>query len=106
MPPRGEDHYRLAAPIVKSLTPEIHGKSSTVTVTFKNATSPGPTRRILLPEPPEDRPSGDQYVILDNGFYSIITLFAPPLEDYKVDVVTISGLGGHPFGSFKERDEN
>ncbi|KAK3371035.1 hypothetical protein B0T24DRAFT_304761 [Lasiosphaeria ovina] len=44
--------------------------------------------------------------MLDDNFYGITTLFAPPLEDHKVDVVTISGLGGHAFGSFKERDEN
>ncbi|KAK0725411.1 hypothetical protein B0H67DRAFT_641836 [Lasiosphaeris hirsuta] len=101
-----EDHYRLAAPIVKSLAPEIDAKSSTATVAFGNVALPGPTRRILLPEPPEDRPSRDQYVILDDNFYGITTLFAPPPEDHKVDVVAISGLGGHAFGSFKERDEN
>ncbi|KAK0720516.1 hypothetical protein B0H67DRAFT_552679 [Lasiosphaeris hirsuta] len=78
----------------------------TATVTFGNAASPGPTRRILLSEPPEDRPSRDQYVILDDDFYGVTTLFAPPSEDHKVDVVAISGLGGHAFGSFKERDEN
>ncbi|KAK3363512.1 hypothetical protein B0T25DRAFT_436789, partial [Lasiosphaeria hispida] len=48
----------------------------------------------------------DQYVMLDDNFYGITTLYAPPLEDHKVDVVAISGLGGHAFGSFKERDEN
>ncbi|KAK3362515.1 hypothetical protein B0T25DRAFT_512714 [Lasiosphaeria hispida] len=55
-----EVHYRLAAPIVKSLAPKIHGKSSTSTVTFESATSPGSTRRIRLPEPPKDRPFRDR----------------------------------------------
>ncbi|KAJ9129772.1 hypothetical protein NKR23_g12464, partial [Pleurostoma richardsiae] len=27
----------------------------------------------------------------------------PPAQDHKVDIVAISGLGGHAFGSFKER---
>jgi hypothetical protein len=44
--------------------------------------------------------------VFDDNFYGITTLFAPPVEDHKVDVVAISGLGGHAFGCFKERDEN
>ncbi|UKZ56936.1 hypothetical protein TrVGV298_010783 [Trichoderma virens] len=28
----------------------------------------------------------------------------PPQQDHKVDIIAISGLGGHAFGSFKERD--
>jgi len=100
-----EDHYRSAAPIVKSLAPEIDAKFSTATVTFGNAASSGSTR-ILLPKPPSDRPSRDQYITLDDDFYGVTTLFALPPEDYKVGVVAISGLGGHAFGSFKERYEN
>ncbi|KAM3509182.1 hypothetical protein MY11210_006437 [Beauveria gryllotalpidicola] len=31
------------------------------------------------------------------------TLFAPPLEDHELEIIAVSGLGGHAFGSFKER---
>ncbi|KAM3503043.1 hypothetical protein MY10362_004440 [Beauveria mimosiformis] len=31
------------------------------------------------------------------------TLFAPPPEEHKVDIIAVSGLGGHAFGSFKKR---
>ncbi|RYP24486.1 hypothetical protein DL765_000506 [Monosporascus sp. GIB2] len=97
-----EEHYRSADPIIKSLAPEIHGQSSTSTVTFESAASlPGSTRPIPLPKPPGDQPTRN--VSLDDNFHGITTLFAPPPEDHKVDVIAISGLGGHAFGSFKER---
>jgi len=49
---------------------------------------------------PQARP---EYLIVDGDFHGITTLFAPPPDDHKVDVVALSGLGGHAFGSFKER---
>lgn len=87
---------------MKSLTPEIHAQSSTSTVTFESAISmPSSTLYMQLPKPPGNQLARD--ASFDSDFHGITTLFAPPLEDHKVDVVAISGLGGHAFGSFKQR---
>ncbi|KAK7397941.1 hypothetical protein QQX98_012695, partial [Neonectria punicea] len=97
-----------AGSIVQSLAYEIHGLSNTATVAFQNTPLPAQKsrtgqKRVLLPRTTENQPARDQYLTLDDGFLGIITLYAPPLEDHKVDVIAVSGLGGHAFGSFKER---
>ncbi|KAK4162358.1 hypothetical protein QBC43DRAFT_302124 [Cladorrhinum sp. PSN259] len=103
------EHYCSVNPVIKSLAPEIHGRSGTSTVVFPDTASlpyapqTGSTWRILLPKRETNQPTRDEYVTLDDDFYGITTLFAPPLDDHKVDVVALCGLGGHAFGSFKER---
>ncbi|KAH6970751.1 hypothetical protein BKA56DRAFT_559223 [Ilyonectria sp. MPI-CAGE-AT-0026] len=95
---------------VRSLARETTGRSGTGTVTFQ--TSPpqlqeletGGSYRIQLP--PGDQPSRKQYLVVDKDFYGITTLYSPPTEDHKIDIVSISGIGGHAFGSFKERGED
>ncbi len=110
------DQDDSAGPIVPSLALEIHGRSRTATVAFQNVprplqTSPiGRSWQIPHPEAPG--------LSLDDDFFGITTLFAPPPQDHKVEyvgqspsqqranqsrIVAISGLGGHAFGSFKER---
>ncbi|KAK0729438.1 hypothetical protein B0H67DRAFT_476537 [Lasiosphaeris hirsuta] len=100
-----EEHYRSAAPIVKSLAAEIHAQSSTSTVTFRSVASlPSSTWYIPLSKQPKNQPTRD--ASFDNDFHGITTLFAPPPDDHKVDVIAMSGLGGHAFGSFKQRGGN
>ncbi|KAG7001762.1 Protein SERAC1 [Fusarium oxysporum f. sp. conglutinans] len=95
--------------IVKSLAHEIHGRSRTATVTFQTvplrlqALQTGRTWSILLPKPSGCQSTRDQYLVLDDGFLGITTLFTPPADDHRVDVIALSGLGGHAFGSFKDR---
>ncbi|KAK0720957.1 hypothetical protein B0H67DRAFT_209453 [Lasiosphaeris hirsuta] len=104
-----EEHYCSAGPDIKSLAPEIHGRSGTGTVVFRDTASipyalqTGSAWRIPLPKRETDQPTRDEYLTLDGDFHGITTLFAPPPDDHKVDVVAVSGLGGHAFGSFKER---
>ncbi|KAF5669914.1 kinesin light chain [Fusarium denticulatum] len=103
------DHEGSVGPIVRSLATEIHGRSQSATVTFQNlshdlqAVHAGQTRSVLLPKSSSDQPARPQYLVLDHDFFGITTVFIPPLDDHKVDVIAISGLGGHAFGSFKER---
>ncbi|XXH04158.1 Peptide chain release factor 1, mitochondrial [Hypoxylon texense] len=86
-------------PAVKSLAKEIHGRSQTATVSFR-----GTPRRLQINLPPHPtRPAEPQILTLDDAFLGVTTLFAPPEEDHNVDLIAISGLGGHAFGSFKER---
>ncbi|KAL5610516.1 hypothetical protein FOBRF1_006633 [Fusarium oxysporum] len=103
------DHECSPGPVVRSLATEIHGRSQSATVTFQNvshhlqAVHTGQTRSVLLPKSSGNQPSRPQYLVLDHDFFGITTLYVPPLDDHKVDVIAISGLGGHAFGSFKER---
>ncbi|KAK0611700.1 hypothetical protein B0T14DRAFT_440669 [Immersiella caudata] len=103
------EHYGLADPVIKSLAPEIHGSSSTGTVVFPDTVSlpdalrTGLVWRIPLPKHETDQPTRDECLTLDVDFHGFTTLFAPPPDDHKIDVVALSGLGGHAFGSFKER---
>ncbi|KAK4069551.1 uncharacterized protein Triagg1_6975 [Trichoderma aggressivum f. europaeum] len=90
-----------AGPVVKSLTKEFHGRSQTATVSFRN-TFQLPLR-ISLPAP-YGQFGQLQNLTLDHDFLSITSLFAPAHQNHNVDIVAISGLGGHAFGSFKERD--
>ncbi|KAK7418106.1 hypothetical protein QQZ08_011393 [Neonectria magnoliae] len=91
-------------PVVRSLARETDGSSSTGTVTFQHlptqlqALPPGKARRILLPKPSDNSTAPDRYLILDYDFLGITTLYSPAEDDHKVDIVAISGLGGHAFG--------
>ncbi|KAK4449085.1 hypothetical protein QBC34DRAFT_97915 [Podospora aff. communis PSN243] len=100
-------------PRVHSLAVEIHGRSKTATLTFTHSISwpdthqassaAGGTYRIALPKPLGDHLIPDQYLIFDTDFHGVTTLSAPPTESDGVDIIAISGIGGHAFGSFKER---
>uniref|UniRef100_A0A8H7NHE4 ORC1/DEAH AAA+ ATPase domain-containing protein n=1 Tax=Bionectria ochroleuca TaxID=29856 RepID=A0A8H7NHE4_BIOOC len=83
-------------PIIKSLAQEIDNRSQTATVIVQDL--------LLFPE--NDQLTGDQYLILDKAFLGITTLYTPPPDAHKIDVIALSGLGGHAFGSFKERGGN
>ncbi len=85
------EHYRSGDPVIKSLAPEIHGRSGTGTVVFLDTASPpnalqtGSTWRIPLPKRETGQPTRDEYLTLDDDFHGITTLFAPPTDDHKVE---------------------
>ncbi|ORY68939.1 uncharacterized protein BCR38DRAFT_455751 [Pseudomassariella vexata] len=85
------DQDSSAGPIVRSLFPDIDGRSHTGTVTFQSITYG------TLPKLSENN------LKLDDGFLGVTTLFTPLADDHKINVIAISGLGGHAFGSFKHR---
>ncbi|RDW57492.1 hypothetical protein BP6252_13752 [Coleophoma cylindrospora] len=43
-------------------------------------------------------------ITIDHNFYGLTVLFSPGTSDHQLDIIAICGLGGHAFGSFKERD--
>ncbi|KAL6900169.1 hypothetical protein GGI43DRAFT_60665 [Trichoderma evansii] len=99
-------------PLVKSLANEVDGYFKTATINFQN---PLPSERIEnpwnipLPEPDDDDDDFSVSVLplrVDSAFLGITTLFAPPVEDHEVDIVAVSGLGGHAYGSFKDKNGN
>ncbi|PTB60145.1 hypothetical protein M431DRAFT_476679 [Trichoderma harzianum CBS 226.95] len=97
-------------PVIQSLANEIHGRSQTATATFQSVPNQlqellhDPANGIGLYVPSSDQHSRPRSLMLDTAFLGVTTLYTPPPQDHKVDLVAISGLGGHPFGSFKERD--
>ncbi|KAL7916598.1 hypothetical protein GGI35DRAFT_46526 [Trichoderma velutinum] len=104
----GESGY--TDPAIQSIANEIHGRSQTATVTFQGVPSQlqgrlaDPAKGVGLYVPSADQHSRPRSLMLDTAFLGVTTLYAPPPQDHKVDLVAISGLGGHPFGSFKERN--
>ncbi|PCD20339.1 hypothetical protein AU210_016206 [Fusarium oxysporum f. sp. radicis-cucumerinum] len=97
----------ITGPAVESLAVDIDGRCSTGTVTFQNILKQHQNDRsweIPLQRPPGSQSARDRCLVLDDAFLGITPLFDPQPEDHKVDIIAISGLGGHAFGSFKERD--
>ncbi|KPM39165.1 hypothetical protein AK830_g7399 [Neonectria ditissima] len=95
---------------VKSLAVEINDCYQTGTVTFKKLPARlselrvGNSCEILLPKPDDNPDAGDRYLSFDHDFLGITTLHAPPGDDHQVDIIAVTGLGGHAFGSFKDRN--
>ncbi|EJP65979.1 nacht and ankyrin domain containing protein [Beauveria bassiana ARSEF 2860] len=78
---------------IQSLAPRIDGGSGQATA-------------ILGDQVGNANPSGTSTIgglTWDTDFVGMTTLFAPPQDDHKLDIIAVSGLGGHAFGSFKER---
>ncbi|RYP69598.1 hypothetical protein DL770_008204 [Monosporascus sp. CRB-9-2] len=79
----------LGGAIVRSLALEIHGRSSSGTVTFRDvpaalkALRPGKTWDLTLRSGPGVR---SECLSLDADFLGMTTLFAPPDEDHRLDL--------------------
>ncbi|RKL14277.1 hypothetical protein BFJ68_g6670 [Fusarium oxysporum] len=88
---------------------DIDDRCSTGTATFQNVPKQlqnGRPWKILLPKLSETQSTCDRYLVIDDEFLGITPLYSPHPEYHKIDIIAISGLGGHAFGSFKERDGN
>ncbi|KAJ1323130.1 protein SERAC1 [Microdochium nivale] len=84
---------------VDSLATEHHRHSQTATISFAQQTTPPNS----LGPCPDHHGKRRVQLALDDHFLGFTTLFAPPDEDHQIDIIAISGLGSHAFGSFKER---
>ncbi|PKK53500.1 hypothetical protein CI102_1943 [Trichoderma harzianum] len=85
--------------VIKSLAKEFHGRSQTATVCFRSDYQP--PSKFSLPTASSQHDESHS-LVLDHDFLSITSLFTPLQQGHKVDIIAISGLGGHAFGSFKE----
>ncbi|RFU75120.1 hypothetical protein TARUN_7122 [Trichoderma arundinaceum] len=104
-----EFHEPASRPVIKSLANEIDGQFRTATVNFESPPTVEKTSKpwyISLPESENDGAISNLPLRLDGDFLGITTLFAPPVEDHEVDIVAVSGLGGHAYGSFKDKNGN
>ncbi|ETR97188.1 hypothetical protein M419DRAFT_92340 [Trichoderma reesei RUT C-30] len=91
---------------IKSLAHEANTDFQTATATLGNAPSNFrnvQSWQIRVPELPNTQPGAKQWLVVEKDFLGITTLYAPPPDDHKIDIVALSGLGGHAFGSFRER---
>ncbi|KAF7544930.1 hypothetical protein G7Z17_g9569 [Cylindrodendrum hubeiense] len=85
-----ENYQSSADQTVRSLALEVHGRTKTATVTFKNVL---PFQILLIDEvwrlwlPIEKQSPRNPYLALEDGFLGITTLYAPPSEDHKVEQV-------------------
>ncbi|KAL7936536.1 hypothetical protein V8C35DRAFT_295770 [Trichoderma chlorosporum] len=90
--------------VVESLAHEANLETKTATVTLTNSSlqhSSGRSRQILIPQ--EMDVLFNRHLSIEKEFLGMTTLYEPLSKDHKIDVVALSGLGGHAFGSFKER---
>ena len=76
-----------ARPTVHSLAQEVHGRSSTATVTFSNIPCQLQTERPWAVSPPiAPNASGRPPVlVLDKDFLGITTLYCPQAQDHTVE---------------------
>lgn len=83
-------------PSFKSFAPQADENVNVATVTF-NAT---PSQLLGSDQTTFDEP----YVTFDTHFRGLSVLFSPEAAHHHLDIIAICGLGGHAFGSFKERN--
>lgn len=78
-----------------------HTSSSVATVTFRNT----PRKLSSINGNTEWRigVSDELQLVLDTHFDGCTTLHHPSDHDWKFDLIAISGLNGHAFGSFKRK---
>lgn len=106
---------------VHTLAPGFQVDEQVATVRFHNLPlqlcTLGASRqlRIEITITPEDRPVGHARepetawnfeLSIDEHFDGITTLISPVNEvEHRIDVLAVSGLGSHPFGSFVHKDD-
>jgi len=77
-------------PNIRSLAPELHGRSQTATVAYENLPSSPQKRDLVRPLrllAPTDQHSGScqPSLALDDSFLGMTTLYVPRSEDHKVE---------------------
>lgn len=103
--------------LVRTLAPDIRVDYQVATVRFRSLPSQlsalGARGQLTvkinidLESPPRiDKCDGVVKVVIDDHFDGITTLFSPVAhEEHQIDVLAVSGLGSHPFGSFVHKED-
>lgn len=98
---------------VQSLaTNPIERTSKVATLTFNTIPSPLSDRskkQWVVPLPQSDGVDDDERIsrkplVFDTHFVGFTPLQHTEQDNCRIDIIALSGLGGHAFGSFKERD--
>lgn len=95
--------------IIHTLAPDLRANYQVATVRFCDLPSQLQAQgardelNIKIQISPEDPVSE---VLLDVHFDGITTLFSPATdEEHQIDILAVSGLGSHPFGSFVNKKD-
>ena len=119
----GDDHDkgRDIDVYVHTLAPDLRSRGQVATVRF--ASLPPPLEKLdrkgqlpleipnILEAPPagakqQRRKPQTAKITIDDHFLGVTVLYSPPPEDeHHIDVLAVSGLGSHPFGSFAHKRE-
>lgn len=103
--------------IIRTLAPDLRVDDQVATVCFHNLPSQlsalgvrGQLPIKVNKDPENLRAMGQRdcvcEVIIDEHFDGITTLFSPVTdEEHQIDVLAVSGLGSHPFGSFVHKED-
>lgn len=103
--------------IVRTLAPDLRVDYQVATVRFHNLPSQlhalGARDQLTVKinidrENPREIEKCDcaVKVVIDDHFDGITTLFSPVTdEEHQIDILAVSGLGSHPFGSFVHKED-
>lgn len=95
--------------IVRTLAPDLRVDEQVATVCFHNL--PSQLRELGARghrniEIKIDEENLRAMVVIDDHFDGITTLLSPVTEEeHQIDVLAVSGLGSHPFGSFVQKED-
>lgn len=94
---------------VKSLAIEVRSSRQHATVTFANLPlellSDKPISRTLTIFNKDGERPAEIKVTIDDLFEGLTVFYTPRSKDHQVDVLAVSGLGSHPFGSFASKED-
>lgn len=95
--------------IVRSLAPDLRVDDQVATVCFHNLPSQlralGARGQLNIEIEIEEK-NLRAMVVIDDHFDGITTLLSPAGdEEHRIDVLAVSGLGSHPFGSFVQKGD-
>ncbi|KAL1625230.1 hypothetical protein SLS54_003318 [Diplodia seriata] len=90
----------------------IEKNSAVATLSFESIPDALPPKKFpewRFPVPTPDNIDEDvilrtRYLFFDTHFHGLTPLHCKEDQECSVDLIAVSGLGGHAFGSFKERD--
>ncbi|KAI9150018.1 Trans-aconitate decarboxylase 1 [Paramyrothecium foliicola] len=84
---------------LQTLALDANGRSQVATLRF--TTFPGESSPLTLLERAISQSQRPWKA--DKDFHGLTVLHCPPADAHTIDIVAISGLGGHAYGSFKEK---
>ncbi|KFY10214.1 hypothetical protein V491_07762 [Pseudogymnoascus sp. VKM F-3775] len=100
-------------PQIRSVAQDLDGRTTVATLTFRKlpVQLSGDGHEWLFDTDAPDAGNKSHRGLhrkiklkIDDHFIGLTVLSCPPPSDHQVDCLAICGLGGHAFGSFKDRD--
>jgi hypothetical protein len=105
---------------VRTLASDVQPAQQVATITFQRLPprlerlKRGEQLRVDISAVLKNRPIGSKpkqdssesyIVIIDEHFHGLTVLCSPPSHEHQVDMLAISGLGSHPYGSYVNKQD-